>query len=84
MKYMETPAWEFPPETTSGNSPSLRPRQQTHYTKENDAKDFLLEKKKKQAGGREYTAVHCRCEFGRIFVPISNRSRNRLMRLLTV
>ena len=52
---METPAWEFPPETTSGNSPSLRPRQQTHYTKENDAKDFLLERKKKRAGGREYT-----------------------------
>ena len=48
MKYMETPAWEFPPETTSGNSPSLRPRQQTHYTKENDAKDFLLEKKRSE------------------------------------
>ena len=59
IKYMETLAWEFPPETTSGNSPSLRPRQQTHYTKENDAKDFLLEspmeRKKKRAGGREYT-----------------------------
>ena len=48
MKYMETPAWEFPPETTSGNSPSLRPRQQTHYTKENDPKDSLEEKKRSE------------------------------------